>query len=241
MDRNQSYKSEQTSHRRQQQSVLPPWEVRAVSQVPFIEPKSPPLMERDTNGFFNPRASAYPQGRPRLANSTSAPPCPSAEYVSPVSDDNSTCPWKVTGPVQAVAPPPLPPYETHYGNSGAMPAMMKKSSSVAAYPVQAPPTPPESFTRASDRSASSSPPIARASKALPGTMTSRAGRNRENARARAKSSAGREHRSRTKEPKPDAQPLGKRFKTAFKDMFKKDPVDESQFEKITAQHWTDEY
>jgi len=119
-----------------------------------------------------------------------------------------------------------------------MPAKPKKSTSVFGYPVQAPPTPPESFTR----SASASPPTVRASKALPGTMSSRAGRDKENVRPRAKSSAGREQRYRPKELKPDAQqPLGKRFKSAFKEMFKKDPVDESQFEKITAQHWTDEY
>lgn len=238
MDRKQSYVSDQTpSGRHQHHPILPPWEVRAMSQVPFIEPGSPPIMERDNQGFFNPRASAYPKGRPRLTTTTSAPPC-SSEYASPVSDDSNSCPWKGTGPVPAVAPPPLPPYETSYGTPGHMPTVPKKSTSVSAYPVQAPPTPPESFTRASDRSASASPPTVRASKALPGTMSSRAGRDKENIRPRAKSSSG---RSRAKESKPDAKPLGKRFRSAFKEMFRKDPVDESQFEKITAQHWTDEY
>ena len=101
---------------------------------------------------------------------------------------------------------------------------------------------PKSCQRAPSQRSSASRLKLMMSKALPGTMSSRAGRDKENVRPRAKSSAGREQRYRPKELKPDAQqPLGKRFKSAFKEMFKKDPVDESQFEKITAQHWTDEY
>jgi hypothetical protein len=44
---------------------------------------------------------------------------------------------------------------------------------------------------------------------------------------------------------PDQDPaerlkFGKWFKSALKDMFKRDPVDESKFERISDRHWTDE-
>jgi len=82
-----------------------------------------------------------------------------------------------------------------------------------------------------------SPPVRQAPKALPGTMSSRGGRDRDATRTRTKS-ANRGHRSQSKD---DSKPFGMRFKSAFKDIFKKDPVDESQFERITDKHWTEDY
>ena len=35
-------------------------------------------------------------------------------------------------------------------------------------------------------------------------------------------------------------PFGRRWKLVFKDMFTRDPVDDSQFETIEDRHWTDE-
>jgi hypothetical protein len=35
--------------------------------------------------------------------------------------------------------------------------------------------------------------------------------------------------------------LGKRLKSAFRDIFKRNPVDDSQFERISDRHWTEDY
>lgn len=43
-----------------------------------------------------------------------------------------------------------------------------------------------------------------------------------------------------KKEKPEAAPFGKRFKLAMKDIFKREPIDESQLEHISDRHWTDE-
>lgn len=98
---------------------------------------------------------------------------------------------------------------------------------------------PDSESR-SLRSASASPPIRPATKALPGTMSSRASRNRSASQSQVKPRP-RENRSSHPQSKEDQAGLGKRFKSAFRDIFKKDPIDESQFERISDRHWTDEY
>jgi hypothetical protein len=74
-------------------------------------------------------------------------------------------------------------------------------------------------------------------------MSSRATRNRSASHHQTKSvpREPREGRSDHHEAKQDQVGLGKRFKSAFRDIFKKDPVDDSQFERISDRHWTDEY
>ncbi|RMX99410.1 hypothetical protein D0867_12108 [Hortaea werneckii] len=104
---------------------------------------------------------------------------------------------------------------------------------------KAPPTPPESL---SNSSSFSSPPV-NADKALPpvitafpGTMSSR---SRENSRQRTRSSN--RGRSTSKHGKSDSANFGKRFKSAFKGIFTRSPIDESKFERIEDRHWTEEY
>lgn len=235
MDRKASYASDQTFTRRPH-PTLPPWEVRSVAQVPFMEPGSPPLMQRDDQGFFTSRMALQSHSRPRLATTVSAPPY-SSEYSSPISEDSSTNPWRTTAAAQSDARLP-PSYETQtYETASYIPPAPKTAPPTSAPIAKAPPTPPESISRSSTKSPSASPPIRQAPKALPGTMSSRGGRDRDATRARTKS-ASRGHRSHSKD---DSKTLGLRFKSAFKDIFRKDPVDESQFERITDKHWTEDY
>jgi hypothetical protein len=255
MGRETSVSSDPTSMRRHHHPVLPPWEVRSVAQVPFIEPGSPPLARRDDQGFFavgsNPRANPRANHRPKLSATISAP-CGS-EYSSPVADQSSSYPWKTAATGHPCKPPIEPAYETPVSRrsmndrlayedpKSSKPIFRKAASQPPPSCVpQAPPTPPDSVSRASVRSASTSPPLRPASKALPGTMSSRASRNRSASHHRTKPGP-RENRTDHNQAKQDQIGLGKRFKSAFRDIFKKDPVDDSQFERISDRHWTDEY
>lgn len=42
------------------------------------------------------------------------------------------------------------------------------------------------------------------------------------------------------EKKTVSQPFSRRFKNAFKGMFKRDPLDETRFERIKGRHWSEE-
>lgn len=253
MERDASFSSDPTSMRRHHHPVLPPWEVRSVSQVPFIEPGSPPLARRDDQGFFAMGSTPRANHRPKLSATISAP-CAS-EYSSPVEQNNSY-PWKDAAPVPHAQVPTQSSYEapaskgpTHYrppyeDPHSSKPVFRKTASQPPpTFVPQAPPTPPDSVSRCSVRSTSASPPLRPASKALPGTMSSRATRNRSASHHQTKSvpREPREERSDHHEAKQDQVGLGKRFKSAFRDIFKKDPVDDSQFERISDRHWTDEY
>jgi len=251
MEREASISSDPTSMRRHHRPVLPPWEVRSVAQVPFIEPGSPPLVRRDDQGFFAVGPTPRANHRPKLSATISAP-CGS-EYSSPVTDHSNSYPWKAAPPGHSSQLPIEPPYETlvSKGPTYDSPAYESPHSSkpifrkAASQPppscvLQAPPTPPDSVSRASVRSTSASPPLRPASKALPGTMSSRASRNR-SASHHGTKSGPRENRIDHHQAKQDQIGLGKRFKSAFRDIFKKDPVDDSQFERISDRHWTDEY
>lgn len=109
MERDASFSSDPTSTRRHHHPVLPPWEVRSVSQVPFIEPGSPPLARRDDQGFFAMGSTPRTNHRPKLSATISAP-CAS-EYSSPV-EQNSSYPWKDAAPVPHAQVPSQSSYET---------------------------------------------------------------------------------------------------------------------------------
>jgi len=249
MEREASISSDPTSLRRQHRPVLPPWEVRSVAQVPFIEPGSPPLARRDDQGFFAIGSTPRANHRPKLSATISAP-CGS-EYSSPVAEHSSSYPWKEAPPEPYGQAPTQSSYETPaskglvhnrpaYEDPNSSKPVFRKAASQPPPTCEpkAPPTPPDSVSRSSVRSTSASPPLRPASKALPGTMSSRAGRNRSGSHHQTKS--GREDRIDHHQAKEDQIGLGKRFKTAFRDIFKKDPVDDSQFERISDRHWTDD-
>jgi hypothetical protein len=250
MEREASVSSNPQSMRRQHHPSLPPWEVRSMAQVPFMQPGSPPPARRDEQGFFAVGPTSHADHRPKLSATISAP-C-GQDYPSPVAEQSSSCPWG-TAPAPSKSHSVGPSYETsayqrptHDRSAYEDPSISKPSfRKTASQPPpscasQPPPTPPDSVSRASLRSASASPPIRPASKALPGTMSSRASRNRSASQSRPKPGA-REHRSDRQQSKHDQAGLGKRFKSAFRDIFKKDPVDDSQFERISDRHWTDDY
>jgi hypothetical protein len=251
MDREDSVSPDSTLRYRDQHPVLPPWETRSVTEVPFVESSSPTAPRGYDPGSFAARPSSQVNHRPKLSASASAP-C-AAEYSSPVSLHGSSMPWKSTASVPSSRPTAVPPYEKSenqrpsydrpaYEDPDHFKPTFRKTASQPApsYVPQIPPTPPDSVSRSSLRSASSSPPTRPVSKALPGTMSSRASRNRSAPQSKTESGA-RDHQSDQHQTTNDQTGIGKRFKSAFRDIFKKDPIDDSQFERISDRHWTDEY
>lgn len=251
MDPEDSVSPDSTSKYQDQHPVLPPWETRSVTQVPFIDSSSPTAPRGQDPGSFAARPLSQVNHRPELSVSASAP-C-AAEYSSPVSLHSSSIPWKSTASIPSGRPTVVTPYEAseHQRPSYDRPAYedpdhfkpaFRKTASqpTPSYAPQVPPTPPDSVTRSSLRSASASPPTRPASKALPGTMSSRASRNQSASHSKTKAGA-RDHQSDHHQTSNDQTGIRKRFKSAFRDIFKKDSIDDSQFERISDRHWTDEY
>ena len=251
MKRENSVSSDPTSMNQDDQPVLPPWEARSVAQVPFMEPTSPTPPRGHDHGFFATRPSSQANHRPKLSVSASAP-C-TTDYSSPVSLYSSSIPWNSSAVTPSGQPTVVPPYETsvcqrpsydkaaYEGPDHVKPPFRKAASQpTRSYATQVPPTPPDSVSRSSLRSASESLSTRPVSKALPGTMSSRASRNQSASHNR-KKAGGREHRSDHEHAGDDQTGVGKRLKSAFRDMFIKDPVDDIQFESISDRHWTDEY
>ncbi|KAI5361976.1 hypothetical protein Slin15195_G056250 [Septoria linicola] len=230
-------------------AATPPWEQRQVAQVPFMRTNSPPLTgsEREALPSFWASQTPAPQ-HPQSGEHVRAGRSTTNYGPSPISPANDGRKWLGNQPVQQ-APmsaelPPIPqmPYE-----SVRIPNAPKTAPMLPTF-VRAPPSPPQSLnlsrsstTSQKSRTRAVTPPPTTASAppalpALPGTMSTRDGA----------SSQSRPHGSRQdktshgKSSSADMKPLGQRFKTGFRNIFKRDPIDETQFERIGDRHWTDE-
>lgn len=67
-------------------------------------------------------------------------------------------------------------------------------------------------------------------------------RERDTTRSHSHPGSAEKTRSHNKvdKPEPTNKGFGQRFKAALKDMFKRDPVDENDFERIEDRHWADD-
>lgn len=72
--------------------------------------------------------------------------------------------------------------------------------------------------------------------AIPGTMSARMGHSSKN-----RKKPSNRDRGASDHLKSESAGFGKRVKSAFKDIFSRNPIDESQFETIEERHWTEEY
>ncbi|RMY49374.1 hypothetical protein D0865_07523 [Hortaea werneckii] len=235
MDRSRSAPSRQDKPHIDTKSTVPPWERREVVQVPFVDAASPSMSDSERRACPDPwdqPAKSFSDPHIKLERKKSEP---NNEQSRPLAEQEANPrnreygPWSphfaASAPYETplyVPQPPktAPPSQKHMG-------------------PKAPPTPPESL---SNSSSFSSPPV-NADKALPpvitafpGTMSSR---SRENSRQRTRSSN--RGRSTSKHGKSDSANFGKRFKSAFKGIFTRSPIDESKFERIEDRHWTEEY
>jgi hypothetical protein len=250
-DREAHVPSSRTPTRRNHHPILPPWGVRSIAQIPFLQPGSPSPARRNEQSFFTARSTSHVTRRPRLNTMDSAES--GSEYSYPVDEQTVPYPWIEIAPTPSNQHSVDIPYETtiyHRStcdrpaneNSKIFSPAFRKAASQPPFgcSLQAPPTPPDSVSRASIRSATASSPLHPASKAMPGTMSSRTSRNRPASHNKVKPGS-REHRTDRTQVKHSQVRLGKRLKRAIRDIFKKDPVEDSRFERISERHWTDDY
>lgn len=256
MERSASYSSQGGQHSNgydQSTSPLPPWEQRNVARVPYMNRDARPLShaerqalqflwaanEQDEPALARPRVHGH--GQRSFDNG----------YPAPRHDreDGWSIPAPKTAPPFTAArhPPPLP--ATMPRQSQMIPQAPKSAPVLPSF-VEMPPTPPpDTFSTLSRSSTMSStkkslsisspgqsPRLPQHTvPSLPGTMSAR-----ESVIAPKRSSRPKREETAKKEKPDAAAPLSRRFKLAMKDIFKREPVDESQFEHISDRHWTDE-
>jgi hypothetical protein len=217
-------------------SSIPPWEVRTVSQVPYLgRSPTPPTTTSELQHYHDsrpPRAGSESHTKPRLVSTNSAPS--RSEYSSPVSQSAKGIPWSKRRHTSAFPPPQLgpAPYETPLDLPAEAEKMRHRSFMT---PANSPPSPPDSPSSCnkSDTSVYRDPPA----QALPGTMSSRASRIRGHSQTQSKTL----DQTATTGSQSEHRPISKRLTNAFRGMFKKEPVDESGFEHISDRHWTEEF
>ena len=224
--------SDSTDAGRTSQQTVPPWENRVMSQVPYLARSlTPPTSHDDptTHPCQHTGVPGYqPQVKPKLLTTNSAPQ--ESEYSSPTSQDAVQKRWTRRRHTNAFQTLPPAPYET----SLEVPDRRSLARPIS-YIAHPPPSPPKSPSSSSTKS--DAPPPQEPANALPGTMSSRVSRMQ----------AGVGSRSKTQDHPPSSQgenehrPISKRFTSVFRDIFKKEPIDESGFERISDRHWTDEY
>lgn len=204
MDRHGSISSVNSAPSRTGLKQLPPWEVPALPQVPYMVSSAQPLSA--------PEKEALPSlWATRTSNASTLRP--QRDLVLPNSPKGS--PWISSG-YNTPRRPPTPP------SSGSSAFRSESAPAVPAYERSY--SPPSSEHK-------------RPVMALPGTMSSRSVPAQSPARSREVSSSRKQ--SKRGKRREDVVPLGRRLRTAMKDLFRKDPVDESQFERIDDRHWTE--
>lgn len=226
----------------------PPWE-RSPVPVPYLTSGSTGLTEAEREALPSLWATREQEEAGRRKGSRDV-------YVRDFQEDSrrpmysdEQDAWRVktplTAPPHSGPPPPLP-----YG-SPKIPQGPKSAPVMPSYVKQGTVSPPYSPPLGSGKSWSTTrsstsrpglydgPRESRTSvTAMPGTMSAR---ERSPSRRRVQRSASVDPTSPV-DRKPDGPSFGKRLKLAFRDMFKKDPVDEANLERIEDRHWTeDEY
>lgn len=204
-----------------------------MSRVPHLgRSPTPPTSHTDTQSQSpSPVAQPHSQShvKPKLVTANSAPP--RSEYSSPVAQDPTAAHWTRRRHTSSFPQPLQAPYETPLE----LPTGTRSRAWPTAMVAHPPPSPPDSPSYSSAKS-DTPPPHESPAKAIPGTMTSRASRIQGDTKLRSRSQ-GHAHSHRNH---PDQRPISKRFTSAFRGMFKKDPVDESSLERISDRHWTEE-
>jgi hypothetical protein len=217
------------------QSTVPPWENLVMSQVPYVERSlTPPTSHNEPTPRPRQRTLAsdhQSQTKPKLFTANSAPQ--ESGYISPTSQEAVHSRWSRRRHTSAfqIPPPPAPaPYETSLD----VPAKRTLSHPIpyVAHPPPSPPKSPSSSTNSSETSPPQEP-----AKGLPGTMSSRASRMQVDTKSRPKP----QDQPSSPRSENEHRPMSKRFTAVFRDIFRKEPIDESGLERISDRHWTDEY
>lgn len=210
-----------------EQESLPPWEQRNVAQVPYMTPDSPPLSQAEQQALPSLWATRENGIHGRSKSYSSHHGQEDANYQHGVRTP-------LTAPPTKTSPPPIP-----YEAVKIAPAP-RSAPHLPAF-AKCPPSPPDSarLSLASTTKSSSpghSPRLgSHGSKptitAMPGTMSAR--------------ERSPQHRATVSEDQRATEeqehvPIAKRFKIVLRDIFKRTPVDETNFERIEGRHWADD-
>ncbi|KAK5123735.1 hypothetical protein LTR85_002371 [Meristemomyces frigidus] len=205
-------------------STLPPWELNTAAIVPWVDASSEPLSAGERESLpelWAVQQTAPTRMLPRVNTDTQSVPL---SFSPTCARPNSA--WTTGQPT---------PYETPVF----IPAALNTSASAPVYHTatsyhpKAPLTPPGSSCGESPKTSNESANIT----AIPGTMSSRGG-TPQSSRSRARSATRQQHAGA--ENSGHTRNFSRRVKAAFKDIFKRDPVEEDEFERIGDRHWTDE-
>lgn len=214
---------------------IPPWEVRAVSRVPYLDRSpTPPRPKFEPPEHRTPRtlrshSDLHTKSRPTTTNGGST----SSEYNHPDSQNARGVHWTKRRHTSAFPPQrALASYETPLDLPAGMENIRHRSIIAPTNSLPSPPDSPPSCNK-SETSALQEVRL----QALPGTMSSQASTAQDYASTRLPE---RHDRASTTRSQSEQRPISKRLTCAFRDIFKKDPVDESGFEHISDRHWAEE-
>ena len=217
-------------------SDVPPWEARVVSQVPYLSRcPTPPTTNSELPEHQVPRAfrsNSDTRTKSLLPAMDDAPV--RSDYNSPMSQGARGIHWTRRRHTSAYTPSQsgLAPYETPLDLPAGAGNIRHRSFMGAPNPPLSPPDSPCSCNK-SEVSASRDV----RSQALPGTMSSQASTVRGSSRPRSPEAYDRTPMTRSRS---EQRPISKRLTSAFRDIFKKEPLDESGFERISDRHWSEE-
>lgn len=217
-------------------SLAPSWEARVASHVPY-PPRcpTPPTTKSETPEHHIPRTfrSSFDT---RTASDLHVMDDVrmGLEYSSPMSQSARETHWTKRRHTSAYIPPQtaLAPYETPLDLPTGAANIRHRSSMGAPNPPLSPPDSPSSCNT-SDVSTYQNV----RSQVMPGTMSSQASTVRGGSRPRSPETYDRTPMTRSRS---EQRPMSKRLTSAFKDIFKKEPLDESGLERISDRHWSEE-
>lgn len=245
MDRSRSSTPIEDAPSHDSTTAQPPWEQRTFARVPYMSPSAPPLTQVERQALPSLWATREATGNERPQRQGSFD---HGNVAASVEEPNL---WNrkgssTTRPPLTAGHPPVPLSSAPYETQVQIPFGPKSAPHLPSF-VKALPSPPHSTTpsRSSTKSSADqsrthypSPPPQPVVTAMPGTMSARE-------RTPSRSRKGSSNRSRVgsvekRSERSDQPTFGQRFKVRVKDMFKREPVDETAFVRIGDKHWTEE-
>lgn len=189
---------------------LPPWEISDIPRVPHMTRSAPTLSKAEMQALPSLWATTTTPGRPHN---------PDAEESFPDS----------------TFPSPSPPSRTDTGSfSERKPSLADSARTTSPHPIEQKHMVPAYEQSYEPVPSSHRPPVV----ALPGTMSSRTTFGQMDM-TKPRAYNKQKHKKGSKGPKQSA-PLGHRFTSAVKELFRKDPVNDKQFERIGERHWSED-
>lgn len=190
---------------------LPPWEVSEIPRVPHIQSAAPPLSKAEMEALSS------------LWSTRSTP------------DHHRN--YDVDGrfPDSAFAAPSPPSRTTTGSFSGRKPSLTDSARAVSPQPSEH-----RNMSPGHGRVHEHVPSASRQQVvALPGTMSSRSTVSQPHPNDSKRPLSKRQHKKGSKDLK-ESVPIGHRFTSAVKDLFRREPVDDSHFERIGDRHWSED-